>query len=152
MICVLLDVERLGPINTSNPFMLGARKSLTFCEFTVYDKRNWSPLTTTSGAEQVKVILSSAHAPITVVIIINKRITFLILSVLLSFQSAKLSIYQSLSNFFPWICICFFTLSCTFFSSCITAFNNCWAFSFDISFLFCCCCCWFCWSFLSCSC
>ncbi len=82
MICVLLWVERLGPISTSNSLMLGARKSLTFCELMVYDKRNWSPLTTTSGALAVKVILS-AHAPITVLISIKKRITFLIIIVFL---------------------------------------------------------------------
>jgi hypothetical protein len=81
-------VERLGPINTSKSLMLGARKSLTFLELTVKDKRNWSPLTTTSGALAVKVT-PSAHAPITVLINIKKRITFLIVFVflLLSLQN-----------------------------------------------------------------
>jgi hypothetical protein len=39
---------------------------------------NWSPLTTTSGADAVKVIFSSAHEAIAVVMNINKRTIFLI--------------------------------------------------------------------------
>src|SRR5574344_478033 len=39
-ICVLLCWERLGPINTSKPFIEAIRKSLTFKLLTVYDNLN----------------------------------------------------------------------------------------------------------------
>ena len=60
-ICVLLCWERLGPINTSKPFIEAIRKSLTFKLLTVYDNLNWSPTTTVSGAIALKLTLPLAN-------------------------------------------------------------------------------------------